>query len=137
VERAYISSEFDLNKYMVLMALFIDCKDFCGDWSHFASLSTSDFARDGTRFKAKAAERHPRRRENREQSCLSAMKSSLFAKPTVRAAGKLFEPVESSSDRVTLEKRTSCGTTSPFTRITHNGWASVAPVTKKGSEKTR
>ncbi len=31
-------------------ALLIDSKDFCGDGSHFASLSTSDFAGDATRL---------------------------------------------------------------------------------------
>ena len=32
-----------------MAALLSDSKDFCGDGSHFASLSTSDFAGDGTR----------------------------------------------------------------------------------------
>ena len=39
-------SEFDLNEHSVLAALLIDSKDLCGDGSHFASLSTSDFAGD-------------------------------------------------------------------------------------------
>ena len=33
-----------------LAALLIDSKNFCGNWSHFASLSTSDFARDEIRL---------------------------------------------------------------------------------------
>jgi hypothetical protein len=33
-----------------LAALFIDSKNFCGDGSHLASLSTSDFAGDATRL---------------------------------------------------------------------------------------
>ena len=34
----------NLNEYLVLAALLSDSKDFYGDGSHFASLSTSDFA---------------------------------------------------------------------------------------------
>jgi hypothetical protein len=40
----FLFSESDLNEYSVLAALLIDSKDFCGDGSHFAPLSTSDFA---------------------------------------------------------------------------------------------
>jgi len=43
-------SRVRLNKYTVLIALLRDSKDFCGNWSHFASLSTSDFAGDGIRL---------------------------------------------------------------------------------------
>jgi hypothetical protein len=35
---------------MVLIALLSDSKDFCGNWSHFASISTSDVAGDGIRL---------------------------------------------------------------------------------------
>jgi hypothetical protein len=41
-------SEFDLNERSVLAALLIDSQDFCEDGSHFASLSTSDFAAGAT-----------------------------------------------------------------------------------------
>ena len=44
VERTEIVLEFDLNEHSVLAALLIDSKNFCRNWSHFASLSTSDFA---------------------------------------------------------------------------------------------
>jgi hypothetical protein len=33
-----------------LAALLIDCENFCGNWSHFASLSTSDFPGDEIRL---------------------------------------------------------------------------------------
>jgi hypothetical protein len=41
-----------------------DSKDFCGDGSHFASLSTSDFAGDATRLQRF---RHTERRQRRER----------------------------------------------------------------------
>jgi hypothetical protein len=50
VERTQIFLEFDLNEHSVLAALLIDSKNFCGNWSHFASLSTSDFAGDEIRL---------------------------------------------------------------------------------------
>ena len=50
VERTQIFLEFDLNEHSVLAALLIDCKNSCGNWSHFASLSTSDFAGDEIRL---------------------------------------------------------------------------------------
>ena len=50
VERTQIILEFDLNEHSVLAALLIDSKNFCGNWSHFASLSTSDFAGDEIRI---------------------------------------------------------------------------------------
>jgi len=50
VERTEIFLEFDLNEHSVLAALLIDCKNSCGNWSHFASLSTSDFAGDEIRL---------------------------------------------------------------------------------------
>ena len=40
------TSVLDLNEYPILAALLSDSKDFCGDWGHFASLSTSDFVGD-------------------------------------------------------------------------------------------
>ena len=74
-------SEFDLNEHSVLAALLIDSKNFCGDGSHFASLSTSDFAGDATRLQRfRPTERRQRRRESSGHSRLSPMKSSLFAK---------------------------------------------------------
>jgi hypothetical protein len=51
VERTQIFFEFDLDEYAILAALLINGKDFCGDGNHFGSLSTSDFAGDGTRLK--------------------------------------------------------------------------------------
>ena len=50
VERTQIFLEFDLNEHSVLAALLIDCKNSCGNWCHFASLSTSDFAGDEIRL---------------------------------------------------------------------------------------
>jgi len=50
VERTQIFLEFDLNEHSVLAALLIDGKNFCGNWSHVASLSTSDFAGDEIRL---------------------------------------------------------------------------------------
>jgi hypothetical protein len=47
VERTKIFLEFDLNEHSVLAALLIHCKNFCGNRSHFSSLSTSGFAGDG------------------------------------------------------------------------------------------
>ena len=73
-------SEFDLNEHSVLAALLIDSKDFCGDGSHFASLSTSDFAAGATLLqKFRHTERRQRRRESGRYSPLSPTKSSLFA----------------------------------------------------------
>jgi hypothetical protein len=58
-------SEFDLNEHSVLAALLIDSQDFCGDGSHFASLSTSDFAAGATLLqKFRHTERRQRRRES-------------------------------------------------------------------------
>ena len=51
--------KFELNEYMELMALFSDSYDFCGNGSHFASLSTSDFAGDGTHRQAQGTEGTP------------------------------------------------------------------------------
>ena len=53
-----------MNKHAVLTALLCNSEDFCANWSHFESLSTSDFARDGTRFHVSGTERHQRRRES-------------------------------------------------------------------------
>jgi hypothetical protein len=69
---------FDLNKYTVLTALLCNSEDFCANWSHFESLSTSDFARDGTRFHVSGTERHQRRRESWRIRAPIAMKSSLI-----------------------------------------------------------
>jgi hypothetical protein len=84
----------DLNEYSVLAALLIDSKNFCGDGSHFASLSTSDFAGDATRLQRfRPTERRQRGIESLGYSPLSPMKSSLFSKrlphrssPSQRAA---------------------------------------------------
>src|SRR5260370_37544206 len=56
---------FDLNEHSVLAALLVDSKDFCGDGSHFASLSTSDFAGGSTRLQRF---RHTERRQRRRES---------------------------------------------------------------------
>src|SRR5260370_14312121 len=71
---------FDLNEHSVLAALLIDSKDFCGDGSHFASLSTSASAGGATRLQRfRHTERRQRRRESWRHSPLSQTKSSLFA----------------------------------------------------------
>ena len=81
VEGAKVLSDFGLNEDSVLAALLIDSKNFCGDGSHFASLSTSDFAGDATRLQRfRPTERRQRRRVNSGYSPLSPIKSSLFSK---------------------------------------------------------
>ena len=89
---------FDLNKYTVLTALLCNSEDFCANWSHFESLSTSDFARDGTRFHASGTERHQRRRERVGGYVrLSPMKSSLIRNaenPDCGATGILSKAID-------------------------------------------
>ena len=69
----------DLNEHSVLAALLIDSKNFCGDGSHFASLSTSDFAGDGNRpQRASGTDRHHRRRESSGHSRLSPANASFI-----------------------------------------------------------
>jgi CheY-like chemotaxis protein len=66
---------FDLNEHSVLAALLIDSKDFCGDGSHFASLSTSDFAGGATRLQRF---RHTERRQRNWHDVLSPAGHSGF-----------------------------------------------------------
>ena len=80
MERTNVFFEFDLDEYSVLVALFVNRKDLCGDGSHFTSLSTSDFAGDEKRpQRASGTDRHRRRRESRGHSRLPPTKSNLFA----------------------------------------------------------
>jgi hypothetical protein len=50
LERTKAFLYFDLNKHLVLAAFFIDRKGFSTNWSHFASLSTSEFTNEGQDF---------------------------------------------------------------------------------------
>jgi hypothetical protein len=62
VERTQIFFEFDLNEHSVLAALLIDCKNFCGNWSHsrhFLRLTSPEMR---SVFNASDTEKHHGRR---------------------------------------------------------------------------
>ena len=58
VKGTQVSIEFDLNKYSILAALLIDCKNFCGDRSHLWHFLRLTWAEDGIRLQVFAAARH-------------------------------------------------------------------------------
>ena len=71
---------FDLHKYAVLIALFSDSKDFCGNGGHFASLSTSDFTGDETRLQRFRHGEAPVEERALETLALAARKVELIRK---------------------------------------------------------
>jgi hypothetical protein len=83
VKGTQVSIELDLNKYSILAALLIDCKNFCGDrghlW-HFLRLTSPEME---IRLQISLRKGTSGREERRGHSPLSSGKSKAILKPEI------------------------------------------------------
>jgi hypothetical protein len=71
-------------------ALLFNGKDFCGNGSHLLPLSTSDFAGDGSTFKASGVDRHQGKEKDLRTIAPLAAEGVLIRSPLNRSINQQF-----------------------------------------------
>ena len=88
MERTNVFLEFDLNEYSVLVALLVNGKDFCGDWSHLRHFLRLTSPEIGNALKELQARTGTGGGESWGHSRLSSTKSSVIAAQGCPRAGE-------------------------------------------------